>query len=456
MLKNKTAVDMTTGSILQRIITFAIPVFLGNLFQQLYNTADSLIVGNFLGKEALAAVSSSGSLIFMLVGFFGGISVGAGVVISRYFGAKNDDQLRRAVHTAVAFGIAAGVLLTAIGVPLTRYMLQWMGTPEKVLPQSTLYFKIYFSGVIASVMYNIAVGILQAVGDSFHPLLYLIVSSCVNIALDLLFVGVFGFGVGSAALATIISQFISAVLAFTRLIRVKSPVQVHIRQVRFNKGMLREIISMGIPTGVQNSIIGFANVIVQSHINDFGEVGVAGCGAYFKIEGFAFLPITCFAMALTTFISQNLGARQYDRAKRGAKLGVLCSVSLAEVIGVLIFTLSPLLVKAFNRDPEVVSFGVRQAHTEALFYCFLAFSHCIAGIMRGAGKAIVPMLVMMICWCAIRVSYITVITKFVSNPVAVFWAYPITWTLSSAAFLFCFFKTDWIHGFEKKAAVSEF
>lgn len=452
MLKNKSAVDMTTGSILQRLITFAIPVFLGNLFQQLYNTADSLIVGNFLGKEALAAVSSSGSLIFMLVGFFGGISVGAGVVISRYFGAKNDDQLKRAVHTAVAFGLAAGVILTAIGVPLTQKMLEWMGTEPDVLPKSTLYFKIYFSGVIASVMYNIAVGILQAVGDSFHPLLYLIVSSCVNIVLDLLFVGVFGFGVGSAALATIISQFISAVLAFARLIRVKSPVQVHVRQIRFHKGMLGEIIRMGIPTGIQNSIIGFANVIVQSHINDFGADGMAGCGAYFKIEGFAFLPITCFAMALTTFISQNLGAKQYDRAKQGAKLGVLCSISLAEVIGVLIFTLSPILVKAFNRDPDVVSFGVRQAHTEALFYCFLAFSHCIAGIMRGAGKAVVPMFVMMICWCAIRVTYISLITGFTDNPVAVFWAYPITWSLSSAAFLFCFLKTDWTHGFDKKPA----
>lgn len=446
------AVRMTDGPILKRIITFAVPIFLGNLFQQLYNTADSLIVGNFIDKTALAAVSSSGSLIFMLVGFFSGISIGAGVVISRYFGARDTQNVQKAVHTTVAFGLVAGVLLTAIGVPLSQQILRWMGTPANVLPQSTLYFRVYFSGVLASMMYNIATGILQAVGDSFHPLLYLIASSALNVVLDLLFVAVFGWGVGSAALATVLSQVVSAVLAFWRLTHVSGEYRVELRKVRFHRDTLREVISMGIPTGVQNSIIGFANVIVQTNINKFHDTAVAGCGAYAKIEGFAFLPITCFSLALTTFIGQNLGAKQYARAKRGAKLGCLCSVGLAEVIGLTIFLAAPYLISAFNRDAQVVAYGTQQARTEALFYCMLAFSHCIAGTMRGAGKATVPMLVMMFCWCIFRITYITVVLHFLHNIGVIFWAYPITWTLSSIIFFLYFRKADWLHGFDAGSA----
>ena len=441
---------MTEGPIWKRMILFAIPLFLGNLFQQLYNTADSLIVGNFLGSDALAAVSSSGSLIFLMVGFFNGISLGAGVVIARYFGAREKEKVQDAIHTTVAFGIVAGILLTAIGLIMTPTFLRWMGTPADVLKNSVLYFRIYFLGSIAFVLYNIFVGILQSVGDSRHPLIYLIISSVTNVVLDLLFIGVFRFGVGSAAVATILSQFLSAILCLIHLMRCKEDYQIHLKKIRFDFPMLKLIISNGLPSGFQNSIISFANVIVQSNINSFGKMAVAGCGAYSKIEGFGFLPITCFALSLTTFISQNLGARQYERAKKGAKFGVLCSITMAEIVGIIIFFTAPYLVAAFNNDPQLVAFGTAEARTITLFYFLLAFSHCIAGILRGAGKSTIPMFVMLICWCIIRVSYITVAVRIIPDIKVIFWAYPITWTLSSILFIIYYFKADWIHGFDRR------
>ncbi len=441
---------MTEGSIGRKIIAFALPLFLGNLFQQLYNTADSLIVGNFLGSTALAAVSSSGNLIFLMVGFFHGIAAGAGVVIARYYGARELKSVKKAVHTTIAFGLAAGIFLTIAGVLLTSHILIWMGTPADVLPESTVYFRIYFMGSLSFVMYNVFVGILQSVGDSRHPLVYLIVSSVINILLDLLFVGVLGFGVGAAAFATILSQFISAFLCLFRLI-FKSPedYQVSLRLIRFDLPMLRQIIANGLPAGFQNSIIALANVVVQSNINKFGKMAVAGCGAYSKIEGFGFLPITCFSLALTTFISQNLGAKQYERAKKGARFGILCSITMAEGVGIFIYFTIPILTSAFNRTPEVIAYGTTQARTVTLFYFLLSFSHCIAGILRGAGKASVPMITMLCFWCIVRVSYITLIVRFIPVINVIFWAYPLTWSLSSIVFLIYFLKADWVHGFEK-------
>ena len=440
---------LTEGPIRRSLIFFALPIFLSNLFQQLYNSADSIIVGAFLGKEALAAVSSSGNLIFLLVGFFNGTAVGAGVVIAKYFGAKQYDDMRKAIHTDLAFGIAAGIILTVLGVAMTPVILRWMGTPENVLPNSIEYFRVYFYGASAVVLYNISVGILQAVGDSRHPLYYLIFSSIVNIVLDLLFVGVLRMGVGSAALATAISQAASALLCFIRLVRTNDIYQVKIREIRFHPAQLRQIISFGLPSGLQNSIISIANIVVQSNINKFGVMAVAGCGVYSKIEGFAFLPITCFAMALTTFIGQNLGARQYDRAKKGAAFGIVCSMTLAELVGVIVYMLIPYLAAAFDSSVEVVEFATRQAHVEALFYCFLAFSHCIAGIMRGAGKSAVPMFVMLVSWCIIRITYITITVHFIPKIQVIFWAYPLTWSISSIIFLVYFLKADWIHNFER-------
>lgn len=442
--------NLTEGCIWKQIIAFAVPLFIGNLFQQLYNTADSLIVGNFLGSNALAAVSSSGNLIFLMVGFFQGISVGAGVVIARYYGARAYKEVQKAIHTTVAFGLVSGIFLTIFGTLLTSRILIWMGTPADVLPESAVYFRIYFMGSLSFVMYNVFVGILQSIGDSRHPLIYLVISSVINVLLDLLFVAVLGLGVGSAAVATILSQFFSAFLCLFRL-TYKSPEEyrVYIRHICFDMPMLRQIIANGLPAGFQNSIIALANVVVQSNINKFGKMAVAGSGAYSKIEGFGFLPITCFAMALTTFISQNLGARQYDRARKGARFGILCSVIMAELVGIFIYFTVPVLLAAFNRTPEVIGFGTTHARTVTLFYFLLSFSHCIAGILRGAGKAAVPMLTMLCFWCIVRVSYITIAVHFIPKISVIFWAYPLTWSLSSIVFLIYFLKADWVHGFEK-------
>lgn len=433
---------LTEGSILGKLFGFAVPLFLGNLFQQLYNTCDSLIVGNFAGSEALAAVSSSGSLIFLLVGLFNGIAMGAGVVIARYFGAREGEHLRRAIHATVFFGIVAGAALTVLGILLTPLLLRWMGTPETVLPQSIIYFRVYFAGALAVVLYNVAVGVLQAVGDSRHPLYYLMISSGVNVVLDLLFVAVLDYGVGAAALATTIAQSLSAILAFRRLTRPGTEYQVCWRQVRPDGPMLKQILAIGLPSGVQNSIISLANVIVQSNINQFGPHAMAGCGVYFKIEGFGFLPITCFAMALSTFVSQNLGAGKPDRVRKGSIYGTLCSVGIAELVGVAVCAGAPWLMAAFNREADVIAYGVQQAHIETLFWCLLGLSHCSAGILRGAGKAKVSMVIMLLCWCLIRITYITITVSILHDIRVVFWAYPITWGLSGILFTL-YFKSQW-------------
>lgn len=447
MAETQSETLLTEGTIWKKIIAFAFPLFLGNLFQQMYNTADSLIVGNFLGENALAAVSSSGSLIFLMVGFFNGIAIGAGVVIAHYFGARKIEELQKAIHTAIGFGILSGLLLMCIGLVLTPQILKLMKTPAEVLPESISYFRIYFLGSLAFVLYNYSVGIMQSMGDSRHPLHYLIFSSLVNITLDLIFVGVFRLGVGSAAAATVISQFVSAALCLYRL-ATKGPEEyrIFLRRIQLDPYMLKQIIRNGLPAGIQNSVISIANVFVQSNINSFGNIAMAGCGAYSKVEGFAFLPITCFSMSLTTFISQNLGAKKYDRVKKGARFGILCSVTLAELVGICIWLAIPFLVSLFNNDPEVIAYGTRQARTVTLFYFLLAFSHCLAGIMRGAGRAIVPMVVMLVCWCLIRVSYITVIVRVIPEIRVVFWAYPLTWSLSSIAFLIYYLKSDWMYG----------
>ena len=427
--------DMTTGSIWKRMVSFAVPVFLGNLCQQLYNAVDSVIVGKFMGKQALAAVASSGNLIFMMTGFFMGLFIGAGIVIAQYFGARNYEKVRSAVHTDIAFALCCGVLLTLLGVFFTPTILTWMRTPADVLS--------------TSILYNAGMGILQAVGDSRSPLYYLVISSVVNVALDLLFVGAMDMGVAGAAVATVISQVVSAVLCIIKLTRSDGPYRLEIKRIGFDLPLLKKITSQGIPSGVQNSIIAIANVVVQSNINTFGSDAMAGCGSYSKVEGFVFLPITAFAMALTTFIGQNLGAGQFDRAKQGARIGILCSMAMAELIGVALFFLAPYAMRLFNDDPAVVAIGVRQSHIEALFFCFLAFAHGVSAVLRGAGRAQVPMYTMLGCWCILRVSYITLALKVWPDIATIFWAYPITWSVSCVVFLIYYLKADWVHALEK-------
>lgn len=445
---HSTVKDMTRGNPYLLMLGFALPVFLSQVFQQLYNTADAYIVGQYLGTNALAAVSSSGNLIFLMVNFFTGISMGAGIVISHYFGAGDDGRVRRAIHTTVAFGLVSGIVLTVAGVALTPVFLRWMNTDPEVLPSSVEYFRFYFLGSLAVVLYNICCSIMNALGDSRRPLYYLILSSLLNIFLDWLFIGVFGFDVWAAAFATVLSQVASVVLCFIQLTRPSNPYRICFRQIRFDRELLPEIIRHGIPSGVQNSVIGFANVIVQSQINSFGTYAMAAYGTHSKVEGFAFLPITSFNMASTTFISQNLGARQYDRAKKGARFSILAAVLSAEVIGVCCYLFAPRLIGLFDSTEGVVELGTLQAHTVALFYCLLAFSHSVAAVCRGAGKAFVPMTVMLTVWCVIRVIYIALVMKFVGEIGLIYWAYPITWSISSVIYLLYYLFSDWIHGFE--------
>lgn len=440
---------MTQGSPVRVIFAFALPIFLSQLFQQLYSTADAWLVSKFLGDGAFAAVTSSGNLIHLMISFFVGASMGAGVVISRYFGARDLERMSKAVHTSVLISLLCGLALTVIGTVLAAWIPGWMRLDPEIIPYSVSYLRWYFAGSVALVMYNSLKGVMNAVGDSKRPLYYLIVSSLLNIFLDWLFLGPMGLGIEWAAIATTISQAASALLCLRQLMKKDTVYALSREELRIDLPILREILRYGLPTGVQNSVIGLANVMVQSHINTFKQVGTAACGAYARIQGFAFLPITSFSMSLTTFIGQNLGAREYDRARKGARFGIWASMILAEIIGVILYFFARPLVSFFIDNPESIDIAVRQSQIESLFFFLLSFSHCLAGIFRGAGKAFVPMFVMLGVWCVFRIIYITVAMMIDHNIIWLFWAYPITWIISSVIYLLYYLKSDWIHGFER-------
>lgn len=431
---------MTEGKISKSIFLFALPIFFGNLFQQLYNIVDSLVVGNVLGKEALAAVTSTGSLIFLIIGFLGGIFVGSGVIISRFFGAKEFEKMSIAIHTTIAFSILAGIGVTVIGMIGTPIFLRWMGTPEDVMGEAIVYLRLYFLGGVSMVVYNACVGVFQAVGDSRRPLYYLITAAITNTILDLIFVAYLGLGIGGAAIATTIAQTLSAVLAIHRLTKVNKEHKLTLKNLSIDFKMLKRLLNMGIPSGVQNSVIAFANVIIQSYINMFGSIAMAGSGSYSKLEGFAFLPITSFSMALTTFVGQNMGAKKFDRVRKGAKFGILSGVIIAEVIGIIIWLFAPFFISFFNTDSLVVENGVLRAKIISLFFFLLALSHLLAGILRGLGKTKIPMFVMLLCWCFIRIGYVKIMINFIRDIRVVYWAYPLTWALSSICFIIYYRK----------------
>ena len=440
--------DMTKGSPWRLIAGFALPVLLSQVFQQLYNTADTLIVGRFLGDGALAAVSSSGPLIFLLVSFFEGLTLGAGIAISRYFGAGDDTRVERAIHTNIVVSFLSGIALSVFGILLTPSILRWMGTDPEVLPEAISYFRYYFAGVLAVVLYNACKSIMNALGDSKRPLYYLLLSSATNVALDILFIGGFRWGVWSAAVATVISQAISVVLCLMQLSRKTARYHLQWAKLRIDREMLGQIVRYGLPSGIQNSVIGFANVIVQANINTFGKITIAACGTYSKLEGFAFLPITSFTMALTTYTSQNLGAREYGRAKKGARFGIVCAMILAELIGFAMYAFMPYLARFFSSTPEVIRLATNQARTISLFYCLLAYSHAVSSVLRGAGKSFVPMAVMLAIWCVLRITYITLIMQYSHELRFLYYAYPLTWSISSIIFFLYYHRSDWVHGFE--------
>lgn len=448
--KNQTV--LTEGSVAKGILAFAMPLLLGQLLQQLYNLADAWVIGNFASNDSFAAVSSGGSLTFLIIGFFNGVAIGGGVVISKYFGAKDTERVRSAIHNNFLFGLIASVAATVLGVALAPHMLRWMNTPAEVMPYSLAYFRVYFGGVATIIMYNICMAIMRAQGDSLHPLYYLILSSIINVVLDLLFVAVFRWDVTGAAVATVIAQGVSALMCIGRMMHQTDERRLELRRLRPDGAMMREILMQGVPTGVQNSVISIGNIVIQSNINVFGAFAMSGHGAYSKIEGFVFLPIMSMSMALPTFIGQNLGAKQYERAKKGALFGILSGMVMAEGIGLLLYLAAPQALGVFTGAAEALTFGMTDIHTIAPFYFLLALSHCAAGVMRGCGRSIVPMLTMLTFWCGFRILYVTLAVRAFPVFQSISWAYPITWTCSSIVFLIFLFFTDWVHAFERKTA----
>ena len=431
---------MTEGNIRRKMLGFALPILAGYFFQQLYNTVDALIVGNYLDADALAAVTSTSSYTYLMIGFVAGFATGAGIIIARHIGGDSPEETEKAVHTAVALGLFFSVILTAAGILVSPAILRLMGTPETVFPRSCRYLQVYFAGAGALVMYNMFVSILQASGESRYPLLCLVASSLTNIVLDILFISVFHMDVEGAALATVLSEILSAVLVAVKLLRTKESIRLQPRRIRVDRSNLKYIIRYGFPTAMQGCVIDLSNMLIQSYINSFGRDAMAGIGASIKTEGFMFLPVTAFSMALTTFVSQNMGAKKTDRVREGARFGLLCTAGMLLTFGAIAYFLAPTLVSLFNSDPEIIRYGAGRTTTCAFFYCLCGFSHTASAVMRGLGKPMTPMLVMLICWCAVRVLVLFTLGQAVHDIRLIYWIYPFTWTLSTIVYLFEFRK----------------
>lgn len=425
---------MTEGSCFWQLVLFSLPLLVGNVFQQLYNTVDSIIVGNFIGSDALAAVGSSAAVINMVLGLFIGISVGAGIVISAYYGAEDEEQLKKTIQTTVAFALLSGLAVMAIGLLFTPRILQWMDTPDSVMQNSVLYFRIFFLGGVPLTLYNMGSGILRAIGESGKPLYYLVVSSFCNIVLDVLFVVLFGFGIAGAAIATVISQAVSAVLVWNAVKSLKFGCPNGVKDIKIYSDKLHEIIRYGVPAGLQNMVISFSNIIVQAKINYFDEMAIAGCGAYEKLYSFANLPINSLSMAITTFTSQNKGAKKPERIRRGFKIGLCVLCVYAAVSGIVIYQFAPQLVGLFSKEPEVTGYGTAMARTVAPFYAVVAVSHGMSGYLRGIGRVRFPMYVSVLGMCIIRIAWLAIMVPITENISTVFQCYPVTWTLCVIAY----------------------
>lgn len=374
-----------------------------------------------------------------------GLSMGGTVIISNYYGAKNIEGVEKAVHTSFALILASGIMITIIGVIFTPTILKWVNVDTEVMNDSVSYLRIYFSGIIGLVCYNMSSGILRAVGDSKHPLYFLITSSVINMLLDLLFVGVFGLGIEGVAYATIIAQFVSAFLTIRLLIKTDQTYKLVIKKIRFHTDILIKIIKIGLPSAFQNAIVSLSNVVVQANINSFGKEAMAGAGSYMKVDGFALMPVMSLSMSLTTFVGQNIGAKEYERVKKGAKIGVIMSCSVILIVSLILLILAPQIMSIFSSNPNVQKIGKMMMYTVMPGYLVLAISHSLAGVLRGAGLTKIPMYVMVFCWCICRIIWITVTVKLFNNIRFVFMGWPVTWILSSIILIIYYKKANWIH-----------
>lgn len=418
---------MTEGNIWKLLIVFSIPLILGNLLQQMYNTADSIIVGNFVGSNGLAAVGSGTALINLIIAFSQGAAVGAGVIVSQNLGAKDKQKTKLAVHTAMCIAIILGVILSAIGVIFSRDLLIWMKTPKSVLKDSVLYLQIYCGGLIFNVIYNMATGILNAAGNSKRPLIYLAIASVTNIILDLVFIKELKLGVKGAAIATDISQALSCVLAVGYLLRVNSDYKLIIKELKIHGNTAKQIIRVGLPTAIQNMVISFSNVLVQSSVNSYGATAMAGYAAYLKIDGFNILPVLSISMAVTTFTGQNVGAKKPDRIKKGMWNALIMGVIYTVIIGVVLLLTSHTVLGLFTKDNEVITYGQLAMKYFCPFYFLLSILNILAGTVRGAGKGVPPMLILLFSMCIFRILWIKIALPFYSTIDGVFILYPISW-----------------------------
>ncbi len=434
-------VDMTEGSILRHIILFAIPLLLGNIFRQLYNIVDTWVVGKFVSNEAYAAVGSVGPVVNMLVGFFMGLSSGAGVVISQYYGAKRTEDVQRTVHTAIVMTLVMGVIFTALGLTLAPYMLRLMKTPENVMTESTAYLSIYFSGLLGLMLYNIGAGILRAVGDSRRPFYFLVVCALMNTALDLLFVIQFRMGVRGVALATILSQGVSALLVILTLLRTDSCIQLRIRKLRIHWDILGKIIRVGIPAAIQMAITSFSNIFVQSYINFFGDNCMSGWTTYSKVDQLLFLPMQSIALASTTFVGQNLGKGQVERAKKGVSRALVLAICSTLLLMVPVITFSAPIVAFFNDKPEVVRIGSMLLRWITPFYVLCAFNQIYAGALRGSGNSKAPMVIMLSSFVVFRQIYLFVASRLCNEILVIAMGYPAGWLLCSVATTIYYHRT---------------
>ena len=442
--QQKKTLLMTEGSIWKSILLFSVPLILGNLLQQLYNTADSIIVGNFLGSNALAAVGSSGSPIYLLIGFSQGVAVGAGVVVSQYLGAKDKKETHIAVHTSLAIAVILGLILTVGGIAVSRSLLVWMNTPEEVLGDAVTYMKLYFGGVLFSVVYNMAAGILNAAGNSRRSVLYLACASITNIILDLMLIAGLKMGVAGAAIATDISQLVSCVLSLRFLMKVDADYKVELSAIRPDQRMTSRIVRIGLPTGIQNMVISFSNVLVQSSVNSYGAAAMAGFAAYMKIDGFNILPVSSISMAATTFVGQNYGAGRLDRVKRSVWVTLAIGVIYTLCTGAALLAGQDAILHLFTADEAVVTYGKLAMRWFCPFYFLLSILHGLAGAVRGTGASVPPMVVLLVSLCLFRVVWIQFLLPFFSGIEGVFILYPVSWGLGALLMILYAWKGKWM------------
>lgn len=436
--------DLIHGSIAKSIFWFSIPLLVGNLFQQLYNTVDAYVVGNYVGKEALAAVGASSPIINMLIGFFMGLATGAGVIIAQYYGAEDSGRLKKAVHSSAALTLVMSLLLTVVGLLGTNPMLHAVGIPADVFPESSTYLLIYFAGITFNLIYNMGSGILRAIGDSQRPLYFLVIACVINIVLDFLFVKFFHWGVAGAGYATLIAQAIAAALVTLVLIKTDGPHQLVIKQIRFDFPILKKIIMIGLPTGIQQSIVSLSNVIVQSYVNAFGSNVVAGYSASIRIDGFVNLPLQSFNMAITTFVGQNIGAKQYDRVKKGSRSALWMTTAVIGAMAISLFFFGEEFIAIFHNEPAVIQAGRTMQLAFVPFYIVLPIVQIYNGVLRGAGKSSVPMYIMVFNFVILRQIYLFFVTQITSEVFYVFMGWPVTWITCAIMFIIYYHKVDWL------------